>query len=374
METHLQTLCRELHRFVEVDVLVSSGERKGNEEEDEGMRVRRIGTLFTFASAPVNPGLARRIRASKADLVHLHLPNPTAVLAYLASGHRGPLVVTYHSDVVRQRYLRKVFEPVLRRLLDRCDAVIVSSPNLIESSPVLREYADRCHIIPFGIPLERFASPDPEVVHAIRERYGRDLIVSVGRLIYYKGFEFLVRSMASAPGHLLIIGTGPLGPELRELARTLGVEERVTFLGEVPDVIPYYHAADIFVLPSIARSEAFGIVQIEAMAAGTPVINTRLNSGVPFVSLDGVSGLTVTPEDSGALAGAIRRLLEDPVLRSRFAAAAHERAHRNFSVQAMVQRTLELYSGLLDATTARNGGRGGRQTAPLIGAAGEVNR
>jgi rhamnosyl/mannosyltransferase len=156
--------------------------------------------------------------------------------------------------------------------------------------------------------------------------------------------------MASAPGRLLLVGDGPLRSELEAIAQQAGVSGRVHFLGRAPDSLlrACYHAADVFVLPSIARSEAFGLVQVEAMAAGKPVINTQLDSGVPFVSLDGVSGITVPPADVGALAAAITLLLENPELRTRFGAAARERACTEFSVETMTARILDIYSRLAD--------------------------
>ncbi|MEP7273463.1 MAG: glycosyltransferase [Acidobacteriota bacterium] len=286
------------------------------------------------------------IRRSDADIVHVHLPNPMATMAYLASRHRGKLVITYHSDVVRQKVMARAFRPILYRLLSRASAIIATSPNYIATSSVLRAFRDRCQVIPYGIPLEQFALSDKTKVESIRQKHGERLVLSVGRLVYYKGFEYLIRAMAKVNGRLLIIGDGPLRRSLEHLARELGVADRVVFLGELPNeaTIPYYHAAELFALASIARSEAFGIVQLEAMACGKPVINTRLDSGVPFVSLDGVTGLTVQPRDAEALANAINTLLDDSELRSQYGAAARQRVRAEFSLDGMTGRMLQLYA------------------------------
>ena len=172
-------------------------------------------------------------------------------------------------------------------------------------------------------------------------------MLAVGRLIYYKGFEYLVRAMNGVDGHLVVIGQGPLAGELRALADSTGVGDRVTLLGEVASVVPYYHAADVFVLPSIARSEAFGLVQLEAMAAGTPVVNTDLDSGVPYVSPDGVTGLTVPPRDADSLARAINRLLDDRQLARALGERGQMRVREHFTVDAMGRRTLETYRRVL---------------------------
>jgi glycosyltransferase involved in cell wall biosynthesis len=347
MESHLQVLCGQLRAEVNVEVLVSSDDRRTVEEVLDSVKVTRVGTLFDFAAAPVCPGLVRRIRDSRADIVHLHWPHPTALLAYLASGHAGRLVLTYHSDVVRQRVLGGMFRPVLRRVLEHADAIIAASPNYVESSPVLQQFKSKCNVIPFGVPLDGFDRVDPFEVSRIRERFGPRIVLGVGRLIYYKGFEHLVRAMKKVDAHLVIIGEGPLRGALEQEAERTGVAGRVTLLGHVEDLVPYYHAADVFALPSIARSEAFGIVQLEAMACRRPVINTRLDSGVTYVSVDGVTGLTVPPADSDALAAALDQLLGDAALAARYGRAARLRVEREFDLEVMGRRTRQLYEEIM---------------------------
>ena len=165
--------------------------------------------------------------------------------------------------------------------------------------------------------------------------------------MYYKGFTYLIDAMRNVNGRLLLTGNGPLRTELASQAEQAGIADRVVFLGSVSDeeLMDLYQAVDIFALPSIARSEAFGIVQIEAMAAGKPVVNTSLDSGVPFVSLDGVTGITVPPADSASLAGALQKLLEDEDLRRRYGAAARQRAQDTFNMDGMVEKTLDVYHG-----------------------------
>jgi rhamnosyl/mannosyltransferase len=165
--------------------------------------------------------------------------------------------------------------------------------------------------------------------------------------VYYKGFEHLISAMAHVDASLFIIGTGPLKANLTSLASNLRVSEKVTFLEHVENVHPYHHAADLFVLPSVARSEAFGIVQLEAMAAGKPVINTKLESGVPFVSQHGLTGLTVPPRDSWALAEAMNCLLNNEDLRRQYGASARRRAMGEFSLEMMIGRTMTVYRTIL---------------------------
>jgi len=345
IESHLHALCRELKKSVVVNVIVANETRRLMDAEFEGVRVRRLPRLFNLASAPVCPTMAAEIRRTAADIVHLHLPNPLASLAYLASGHQGRLVITWHSDIVRQRTIARVLRPLEEAILRRAGALIASSPNYVESSPVLSRNRARCRVIPFGINADAFRSRDAETVTKIRDRYGPHLVLAVGRMVYYKGFEHLVSAMTRVNAHLLIVGDGPLRPKLERQAFDAGVMDRITFLGRVSQeqVVAYYHATDVFVLPSVARSEAFGIAQLEAMACGKPVVNTQLASGVPFVSVDGVTGLTVAPGDAGELAAAMNRLLDDPYLRGKYGAAAARRVRDEFSVERMAERTLGLY-------------------------------
>lgn len=359
METHLHALCTALRDDVALRVLVANDGPATIRELVDGVPVTRLGTVARLASTAFTPGLVREIRQSDADIVHVHFPHPTGVVSWLASKHPGRLVVTYHSDVVRQRVLGALFAPVLDRFLARADAIVCTSPQYVATSPALARHRDRCHVLPFGVPVDDLAHVDDGEVAALRARWGTPLVLAVGRLVGYKGFEYLVRAMRDVPAHLVIVGEGPDRGLLEEEIARGGVGDRVSLVGSVPDLAPWMHAADVFALPSVMRSEAFGLVQVEAMVCGKPVVNTALDSGVPYVSLDGESGLTVPPRDPAALAAAIRRLLADPALRERFGQAGRERAARLFGVPAMARETLRLYETL----TVRPGRRTG---TPLL--------
>ena len=349
MESHLKTLCDRLRQEVDVEVLVSNTGPSTVREMCDGVPATRIARMAQVNSTSVNPAMISAIRRTDANLIHLHWPNPMAALAYLMSGHTGKLVVTYHCDVLKQRILGQLFAPILRAVLRRSKAIIVSSGNILETSPVLRKYLDRCHVIPFGISEDHFALPVEGAVGDIRSQYGERLILSVGRLVDYKGFDYLIQAMVETPGRLLIAGEGPLKGELMALTRSLNLNDRVIFLGELSDerLRNLYHAVDVFVLASTDRREAFGLVQAEAMAAAKPVINTHLDSGVPFVSLDGVTGLTVPHSDAGALARAINLVMEDATLRSVLGQAARRRAEIMFRSQTMSALTLRTFEGAL---------------------------
>ncbi len=313
----------------------------------EGVRVTRLAKVATVASMPICPALVTAIRHRPADLVHIHVPNPGAALAFLVSGHRGKLVITHHADTLGRKVLRRLSDPFARRLMERACRIIVTSARYLNSSDELAPFREKCRIIPLGIDVAHPRERDLAKTQALRLQFGDRLILAVGRLVPYKGFDVLIRSMRQVDAKLLLIGSGPQTAALAELARTEGVEQKVVMLGRVDDLGPYFDAASIFVLPSVTRAEAFGIVQLEAMAAGVPVINTNLDSGVPEVSLNNQTGLTVEPGSVGDLAQAIRLLLDRRDLRDRFGEGARLRVRTEFTVDLMAERTMSLYKEVL---------------------------
>ena len=350
IENHLYTLCNELRSHVGVEAVVCNSERGTVDEMVNGVRVTRCGQVFDVASVSLCPTMPLTLSGRDYTIIHNHFPHPMGELSYLASKKPAPhrLVVTYHGDIVRQERLLKLYSPFMRAVLDRADAIVCTSPNYLAASAVLADYRGKCRVIPYGIDLSQFL-PTPEIdarVSAIRARYGGRLLLGVGRLIYYKGFDFAIRAMRGIDARLLLVGDGPLRSSLEELARSLGVADRVHFIGNIHnhEITPYYFACDVFVFPSIFRSEAFGIAQLEAMACGRPIVNTLLrDSGVPFVSRHEETGLSVEPRDPDALAGAVTSLLDDPERRRRFGEAGRRRVAEEFDKAVMRERILSLY-------------------------------
>ena len=348
IETHLRLLCQGLRGSVDVEAIVFNTGRRTLSEPDGGVPVTRCGSLFTVASSPVSPSMVWELSKRKYDVLHLHTPNPFAAAAYLAS--RKPahaLVVSHHSDIVRQARLKRLVNPIMRRVLDRADAILVASPNYLGSSKELEGFRAKCRVVPYGVDLQELA-PDAEALSmaaSIRARYQGPIVLSVGRLVYYKGFDVAIEAMQGMPATLLIVGEGPLRASLEAKVRSLHLDTNVVFVGEIHNhrLLPYYLAADVFVLSSVARSEAFGIVQLEAMACQVPVVNTALDSGVPFASRNGDSGLTVLPGDAGALGAAIRRLFGDANLRKQYGERGRARVEAEFSVGRMSAEILRTY-------------------------------
>jgi rhamnosyl/mannosyltransferase len=350
IEKHIQDVAEALAERVDVEVLVAGSGRAASREKINGVTVNRVPSWGVIQSAPLAPGFYSAIKQARADIYHLHFPNPVGELAYLAAGAPGKLVVTYHADVVRQRLTRRLYGPIIRRLLRRADMIMVSSPNLIESSAWLRPVRDKCRVVPFAIDLEPL-QPIPEVMaeaRSLRERFKTPIVLFVGRLVYYKGLEFLVQAATQVKAEFVIVGEGPLESELKALAAKLGASDRLHFVGRVTDeeLPAYYHSCDILTLPSIAESEAFGFVQLEAHACGKPVVSTDLPTGVPYANLHEKTGLIVPPRDAEALAQAINLLLTDNATRQRLGAQAKARVEAEFSLTAMADAIAAAYEAL----------------------------
>jgi rhamnosyl/mannosyltransferase len=344
VEKVVQTLAEAQVRDHCVGVVVANQGAETRAELMNGVNVARLGTAFIFFGQPICWELFSRLKDKEYDVVHIHLPNPFAEIAYLVSRPRGRMVVTYHSDIVRQKFLFWFYQPVQRYFLSLAYRIMATSQKLIEYSPVLSRFSDKCSVVPCSIDPEEFAKGDTDHVRAVRDRFGERMILSVGRMVPYKGFEYAIKAMAHIPdAHLVIIGQGPLEKKLRRITEALDLAGRVTFLDKVENSVDYFLACQVFVLPSVMPSEAFGIVQLEAMAAGKPVVNTAIRSGVPEVSVDGVTGLTVRPRDERALAEAVNRLLGDPALRARMGEQGRQRVREFFSDDIVIRKAAAVY-------------------------------
>ena len=354
--------CRD--RGHDVRVLASAADGGARRHVVDGVPVRKVGSAGEVLSVPVSPTfpLALREESRGVDVLHFHLPHPFAVGSQLLAGRGDPaVVVTYHSDIVKQATALALYRPLLRRFLDGADRILPTSPNLLESSPHLDPHEDRCTVVPLSIDVHAFregvedatsaavARDHPSDVEAAVDR-DRPTLLFVGRLAYYKGVEYLLDAMADVEADLLVVGDGDRRADLQRRARRGGVDGKVTFLGRAPDdtLSACYAVADAFVLPSVEPSEAFGVVQLEAMAAGLPVVNTDLPTGVPWVSQDGETGLTVPPRDVGALADALTAIVEDPGLCDRLGANGRERVEARFDRDRMIDRVESVYEDVVD--------------------------
>jgi rhamnosyl/mannosyltransferase len=351
IETVLAALCEGAAGRWDVRAVVANEGRQTVRERRHGVSIVRVGTLARALSVSLSPGLARELWREPVDCVVLHEPNP--LVGTLLAIHRPArrLVVWHHSDIVRPAWANPTYGRLQRALYRRADCVIVAAPPLAEHSAAVRG-SRRIEVIPYGIAgdgLETTTLDPAGAVGRALARLPEPRVLYVGRLVYYKGLDVLLQALARTGGGLAIVGEGPLDAALRRQIVALGLGERVAMLGGCTDdeVRGLYQGCDVFVLPSTARTEAFGLVQAEAMINGLPVISTDLPTGVPWVNEHGVTGLVVPPGDVTALAAALERLLADPPLRAKLGDAARARARERFTQTRMVERFIDVVESVV---------------------------
>jgi glycosyltransferase involved in cell wall biosynthesis len=348
METVLKELCESLADEVDFQVLVANTRCK-TEHEVRTVPVTRVasmGKLFSCSMAPTYPLWAQKFDP---DLIHVHLPNPLAELSALMADPDIPVVAQFHSDVVRQRNLLKLYGPFLDAFYRRANCIVVPTPRHIEISSFVSKYRKKCRVVPFGIQLSHFDLDEAGWEKVDKLRDGMPSVLCVGRLVSYKGVEFLIRALKNIKARLWIAGSGPLEDSLKQLAQQEGLGDRIQFLGRVSDrdLVAYYHACDVFVLPSVTNAEMFGVVQLEAMACRKPVVSTNLPTGVAWVQQHGKTGYVVPPGSPSELASAIWRLIGNPGLRYEMGEAGRARVEEQFTSTKMAEAMLQVYQDML---------------------------
>lgn len=338
---------------VQCDMLCAySGKGVAEVKVSDHSKVVCTRTLVKKYATMISPQMVTVLHriASDYDIIHVHHPDPMAALALWLSGYKGKVVLHWHSDIVKQKKLLNFYLPLQRWLISRADLIVGTSPVYVAASPHLDKVQDKCTYLPIGIDAIK---PDAQKVMEIKRRYeGKKIVFSLGRLVHYKGYRYLV----DAAKHLgddyvvLIGGSGALRDELQAQIDREGLGERVKLLGRVSDedLPSYYGACDVYCLSSIMKTEAFAIVQIEAMSCGKPVVSCNIEgSGVPWVNKDGESGLVVEPENGEALAGAIHRIISDKELYQQLSEGGLLRFKQMFERKAMIKRCLEIYRTVL---------------------------
>lgn len=337
----------------ETEVLCCQPKGQRKVERVRGVRVWRASSLGIFWGMPLSFDFFRLFRtlSKKADIIDFHHPFPLGDLALFLFRPKAKLIVHYHSDIVRQKIFSSLFKPLLSNTLEKAQKILVSNPNLVKNSPYLRKFKEKCEVVSYGVDLKKFRCNEVgshKRVGEIRKKYSQ-FVLFVGRLSYYKGLEYLIEAMKAVGGNLVIVGKGPLESKLKHKTQKLGIEDKTSFLPylEQRELINFYQACSLFVLPSIFKSEAFGIVLIEAMACGKPIISTELGTGTSWINVNGETGLVVLPRDSRSLAEGIKKILENKNLAKFFGKNALKRAEEQFSLQGMLERVQAIYQETL---------------------------
>ncbi|HWW47023.1 MAG TPA: glycosyltransferase [Xanthobacteraceae bacterium] len=349
-------LCRFSSVMVSNAILVARRFGASKRYRQNGVPVEAVWSLGTLFSTPVAPNypFAWVARARDADVVVHHAPFPLTDFVTGLMPPRVALVVFWHAEIVGYGALRRLVAPAIRRTLARADRIVVSDQSIIDRSSFLQPFGSKCVVVPYGIDVgfwRHCTAAEAGTAQDIRSRHPR-MIAAVGRLVSYKGFDVLIRAMKDVDGHLMLIGEGPLDASLKQLAANIGVSDRVTFAGRLTEteVKSHLHAARMLAFPSVTIAEAFGIVQLEAMAAGLPIVNTALPTAVPVIARHEREALTVAPGDALQLSAALTRLLDDEALAARLGAAGQERAIDEYSEARFLCRMKAVYD---DAVAAR---------------------
>jgi glycosyltransferase involved in cell wall biosynthesis len=347
METALRTLCGGHNETIQPRALVMNRARKTTHEVVEGVKVTRAASWVTVGAVAVAPTLPVWLARAEADVIVIHEPNPMALLAYFIVRPKAPLIVWYHSEVIRpDRRYRMFYRPLLDFALRRVARVVVASPPMVDA-PALAALAEKCTVITYGLEPERYLATAAisERATTLRQAGRGPLLLFIGRLVPYKGLDILIQALVEVDAQLAIVGDGPRRAEIQARIAALGLGERVRVVGEVSDDerLAWLHACDALVLPSTTRQEAFGMVQLEAMMCGRPVVSTDLPTGVPWVNVNGMTGLVVAAGDVAALTTALQRIVGDEELRAAMGARARQRAATVFTADRMRSAAANLF-------------------------------
>ena len=331
-------------------VLSLSRDRRLEPFDYEGHTVHRAPLNFEVASNAVSVQAIGKLArmAAEADVVHYHFPWPFMDMAHFLARIDKPTVVTYHSDIVRQKALLKLYQPLKHRFLESVDTIVATSPNYLASSAVLDRYRDKTRVITFGLDKSSYPEPDQARLDHWRARVGPKFFLFVGVLRYYKGLHILLDAVAGTDYPVVIVGAGPIEEELKAHAERLGLK-RVQFVGAVNDLdkAALLKLCYAVAFPSHLRSEAFGISLLEGAMYGKPMISSEIGTGTTYINVHGETGLVVPPSDHEALRAAMRRLWHDPQMAQEMGRRAEARYWQLFTSAQMADNYARLYQELV---------------------------
>ncbi|WP_312544373.1 glycosyltransferase family 4 protein [Pantoea eucalypti] len=311
----------------------------------------RSKTFLEIASTPFSLASFRRFKqlAEDADIIHYHFPYPFMDMLHFSLTRNKPSVVSYHSDIVKQKSLLKLYTPLMNRFLSSVDRIVAASPNYVESSPVLQHFKDKVEVIPYGLDKKFYQNDDPAVLQKWQTRFPDGFFLFIGTFRYYKGLHILIEAAKNSSYPIVVVGAGPIEAELKSQAQRLGVEN-IHFPGalEDSDKSALLQLCTCLVFPSHLRSEAFGISLLEGALYSKPLISSEIGTGTTFINIDRVTGLVVPPSDPVALRTAMDEIWHNPDLAMRYGTAASARFESLFTAAKMIESYTKLYKSLLN--------------------------
>jgi rhamnosyl/mannosyltransferase len=335
---------------IDVDVLSLTPDLVPRIVEIDGYKAHRARLDFHVASTGFSISAFWRFAelAKKADVIHYHFPWPFMDVVHFATRVKKPAIVTYHSDIIRQKNLLKLYRPLKNRFLAGMSRIVASSPNYLATSNVLKKNAHKVVVIPYGLDKATYPQPTPEKLAFWRAQLGQKFFLFVGVLRYYKGLHILLEAAQGTPYPVVIVGAGPVEQELKAQAAQLGLSN-VTFLGQLSDVdkVALLMLCYGVVFPSHLRSEAFGISLLEGAMYGKPMISSEIGTGTTFVNIGNETGLVVPPSDPAALRQAMAYLWDHPDEAAEMGRKAEQRYWDFFTADKMVKAYVNLYKSLV---------------------------
>jgi rhamnosyl/mannosyltransferase len=331
---------------IKTEVLSLTREKRPQTIELDGHLAHSAKLDFQIASTGFSLSAFSRFAklAARADVIHYHYPWPFMDLVHLALRVRKPSVVTYHSDIIRQKNLLKLYRPLKQKFLDSVDRIVATSPNYAMTSEVLSRYRHKISVIPIGLDKASYPVPAPELVEQWRQRVGNRFFLFVGMIRYYKGLHILLDAVRDTPFPVVIVGAGPVEEELKAQARRLGLKN-VHFLGALPEVdkVALLQLCYAMVFPSHLRSEAFGVSLLEGAMYRKPLISSEIGTGTSYINVADETGLVVPPSDPGALRAAMQTLWDNPALAAGMGEKGEARYWELFTARQMACSYAALY-------------------------------
>jgi len=308
-------------------------------------------TTFELASTPFSISAINKFRrlAEQVDVIHYHFPFPFMDMLHFLCGIKKPSVVSYHSDIVKQKLALKIYTPLMDQFLKSVDCIVAASPNYAQSSFILNKYQSKVKIIPYGLDKTSYPMPDDERKNFWKNAVGDNFFLFIGAFRYYKGLHILLEAMAGIDYPLVIVGTGLIDDELRELV-TVHNLKNVHFVGAISDEnkVALLELCYCVVFPSHLRSEAFGITLLEGAMYGKPLISCEIGTGTSFINIHKETGLVVKPNDALDLRHAMTKIWEDPVLAKNYGIKAFERYEATFTADLMMEKYMNIYKELIN--------------------------
>ncbi|HET9114372.1 MAG TPA: glycosyltransferase family 4 protein [Burkholderiales bacterium] len=334
---------------VQTDVLSLTRDKDIRTLEIDGYLAHRSRLDLQIASTGFSLSAFKRFAqlAKQADVIHYHFPWPFMDIVHFATRVNKPAIVTYHSDIIRQKFLLKLYRPLKKSFLGSVDRIIATSPNYLASSEVLQKFSDKVEVIPFGLDKSSYCQPSLERLSFWRERLGPRFFLFIGVLRYYKGLDYLLDAAQGLNYPIAIVGAGPVEQDLKVQAVRLGLNN-VHFLGSLgdKDKVALLTLCYGLVFPSHLRSEAFGISLLEGAMYGKPMISCEIGTGTTFINIDGETGLAIPPADSAALRQAMTYLWDHPEIAAQMGGRAEQRYWKYFTADRMAKSYVDVYQQL----------------------------